>query len=232
MCGRFTLRTRPDALLALFEIVTQLEWAPRFNIAPTQLVLAIRHDARRGRPEPALLRWGLIPSWADDPAIGNRLINARAETLTSKSSFRSALRSRRCLVLADGFYEWKQNGKTKQPYFFRQANDRPFCFAGLWDCWTKQSPAVESCTILTTTPNRLVAKVHDRMPVILSFDAAKLWLDPTVEDAQRLTSLWTPYPTAVMTAFPVGREVNSPRNDSVACMGPAADASESHQQYK
>jgi putative SOS response-associated peptidase YedK len=221
MCGRFTLRTRLNQLLQMFGIEPQLEWEPRFNIAPSQSILAIRNDLSGGHRELATLRWGLIPSWADDPSIGNRLINARAETLATKPSFRSALKSRRCLVIADGFYEWKKSGKAKQPYFIQMADERPFVFAGLWDCWTKQSPAVESCTIITTTPNVLMADIHDRMPVILSEDAAKTWLGGGVDNTELLTSLLTPYPADQMTAYPVSPLVNSPQHDSAECIQPA-----------
>jgi putative SOS response-associated peptidase YedK len=220
MCGRFTLRTRPSEWLASFDVEPQLEWEPRFNIAPSQSILAIRNDPLGDRRELATLRWGLIPSWADDPSIGNRLINARAETLATKPSFRSALKSRRCLVLTDGFYEWMKSGKTRQPYFIQMTDERPFAFAGLWDRWTKASPTIESCTIITTTPNALVADIHDRMPVVLAEDAAKTWLDRDVKNAELLTSLLVPYPADEMTAYPVGNLVNSPQYDSADCIQP------------
>jgi putative SOS response-associated peptidase YedK len=220
MCGRFTLRTRLNELLQAFAVESQLEREPRFNIAPSQSILTIRNDPMGDRRELAILRWGLIPSWADDIRIGNRLINARAETLTTKPSFRSALKSRRCLVLADGFYEWEKSGKAKQPYFIQMADERPFVFAGLWERWAKSSPAIESCTIITTTPNVLVADIHDRMPVILAEDAAKTWLDRDVDNTELLTSLLEPYPADQMTAYPVGDIVNSPQHDSADCIQP------------
>jgi putative SOS response-associated peptidase YedK len=220
MCGRYTLRTRLNELLQAFAVESQLEREPRFNIAPSQSILTIRNDPMGDRRELAILRWGLIPSWADDIRIGNRLINARAETLTTKPSFRSALKSRRCLVLADGFYEWEKSGKAKQPYFIQMADERPFVFAGLWERWTKSSPAIESCTIITTTPNVVVADIHDRMPVILAEDAAKTWLDRDVDNTELLTSLLVPYPADQMTAYPVGDIVNSPQHDSADCIQP------------
>jgi putative SOS response-associated peptidase YedK len=220
MCGRFTLRDCPKELLDSFEAESQLEWEPRFNIAPSQSVAVIRNDPNGGRPAAAMFRWGLIPSWADDIRIGNRLINARAETIVAKPSFQQALQSRRCLVLADGFYEWKKSGKAKQPYFIHMADGRPFVFAGLWERWAKSLPAIESCTIITTTPNALVADIHDRMPVILANDAAIIWLDQNVKDAALLSSLLVPYPDAELVAYPVGPLVNSPQHDSADCIQP------------
>ena len=220
MCGRFTLRTRLNEWLQIYAIEPQAAWTPRFNIAPSQPVPAIRNHPDGGRREFVALRWGLIPSWADSVQIGSRLINARAEGVAQKPSFKSALASRRCLVLADGFYEWKQSGKAKQPYFFEMTDHRPFVFAGLWDRWSKSSPAIESCTIITTTPNSLVAEIHDRMPVILTESAAKTWLDQGVTDPDRLTSLLLPYAAEEMTAYPVDSTVNSPQHDSPRCIEP------------
>jgi putative SOS response-associated peptidase YedK len=220
MCGRFTLRTRLNELLQFYSVESQLQWEPRFNIAPSQSVAAIRNDPNGDKRELATLRWGLIPSWADDIHIGNQLINARAETIATKPSFKQALKSRRCLVPADGFYEWKKSGKNKQPYFIRMADERPFVFAGLWECWSKSQPAIESCTIITTTPNALVADIHDRMPVILTEAAAVRWLDRNTEDPNSLTSLLVPYPAGEMSAYPVSTLVNSPQHDSADCVQP------------
>ncbi len=220
MCGRFTLRTRLDELLHFYSIKTQLEWEPRFNIAPSQSIAVVRNNPNSDERELTMLRWGLIPSWANDIRIGHRLINARAETLGSKPSFRMAFKSRRCLVLADGFYEWKKTGKNKQPYFIRMANDRPFVFAGLWERWTKSQPAIESCTIITTTPNTIVASLHDRMPVILSESAAMQWLDQNPDDINSLASLLVPYSYGEMVAYPVMPLVNSPKHDSADCIRP------------
>jgi putative SOS response-associated peptidase YedK len=219
MCGRFTLRSRLNEWLQSYSVETQLEWEPRFNMAPSQSIVVIRNDSG-DRRELAMLRWGLIPSWANDAKIGNQLINARAETLIAKPSFNQALKSRRCLVLADGFYEWKKSGKNREPYFIHMADERPFVFAGLWERWSKSSPAVESCTIITTTPNALVADIHDRMPVILPATAAMRWLDPHEQDIDRLTSLLVPYTDGPMVAYPVSNVVNSPNHDSIDCIQP------------
>ena len=227
MCGRFTLRTRLDELLQLYSIETQLEWEPRFNIAPSQSIAVVRNNPNSDERELTMLRWGLIPSWAKDIRIGHRLINARAETLASKPSFRMAFKSRRCLVLADGFYEWKQAGKNKQPYFIHMADNRPFVFAGLWERWAKSQPAIESCTIITTTSNAIVASIHDRMPVILSGEAAMQWLDRNPDDINSLASLLVPYSDGEMVAYPVMPLVNSPKHDSTDCIRPLVqDASD------
>jgi putative SOS response-associated peptidase YedK len=220
MCGRFTLRTRLNELLQFYSVESQLQWEPRFNIAPSQSIAVIRNDPDGDKRELAALRWGLIPFWADDIQIGNQLINARAETIVTKPSFKQALKSRRCLVLADGFYEWKKSGKAKQPYFIQMADERPFVFAGLWERWTKSQPAIESCSIITTTPNALVADIHDRMPAILTETAATLWLDQNVKDTGPLTPLLVPYPANEMVTYPVSPFVNSPQHDSADCIQP------------
>jgi len=217
MCGRYTLRTPLEQWLESFSVDSFLEWTPRFNIAPSQSIVVIRNSIN-GKREAVLLRWGLIPSWADDIHIGNRLINARAETLADKPSFKHALKLRRCLVLADGFYEWKQTGKAKQPYFVEMADQRLFAFAGLWDSWNRVQPPTESCTIITTKPNALLADIHDRMPAILEGGDAAKWLDPSTEPAAALTSLLVPYPDREMVAYPVGNQVNSPGHDAADCI--------------
>jgi putative SOS response-associated peptidase YedK len=218
MCGRYTLRTRLEQWLESFFVDSFVEWSPRYNIAPSQSIVAVRNGAG-GKREAVLLRWGLVPSWADDVHIGNRLINARAETLGEKPAFKSALKSRRCLIPADGFYEWKQSGKTRQPYLVEMADQRVFAFAGLWDSWNRGQPAIESCTIITTEPNALVASIHDRMPAILEGDAAAAWLDPKT-DAATLASLLVACPEQEMSAYPVDAVVNSPSHDSPDCVQP------------
>lgn len=223
MCGRYTLRTQLNDLLQIFAATGTVEWEPRYNIAPSQPVLAVRRRRPGLTRELVTLRWGLIPSWASDFHIGNRLINARAETLTEKPSFRQALTQRRCLVLADGFYEWKSQGKGKQPYFIQREDKHPFAFAGLWDCWTKSEPAVESCTIITTPANTHLETIHDRMPAILTEDAIADWLDPDVHNTDVLTSLLIPYSAEKMTVYPVGAEVNSPSHDTPGCIQPLTD---------
>lgn len=220
MCGRYTLRTRLNQLLQLYAAQSQIEWEPRFNIAPTQQVAAVRSLPDSTSRELVLLRWGLVPAWADDPKIGNRMINARAETLAEKPSFKTALKRRRCLVLADGFYEWRKQGKMKQPFFIRMKDSRPFAFAGLWECWKKSAPPIESCTIITTNANGLMSELHDRMPVILSPTAAEIWMDQEIDRPEPLLSLLQPYADDEMEAYPVSTLVNSPKHDSSACINP------------
>ena len=167
------------------------------------------------------MQWGLIPGWAKDPTIGARLINARAETAAEKPAFRNAIRRRRCLVVADGFYEWQGAGRTKQPYFIRLCDDRPFAFAGIWEAWeAADHTMLEACAILTTGPNELIRPIHDRMPVILPSGDYAAWLDPTIEDPRQVTPLLTPYPSDAMQAHPVGKFVNSPAHDSPQCIEP------------
>jgi len=222
MCGRFTL-SNPDAeqLAAQFGVAALPDLRPRYNIAPTQPVAAVRRAAGKAIREMALLRWGLVPAWAKDPTIGVRLINARAETAAEKPSFRVAFRRRRCLIVADGFYEWQKQQSGKQPYYIRLRGGRLFAFAGLWERWTgPDGQEIESCTLLTTAPNDLLRPIHKRMPVILHPDDYALWLDPAVGDRQRLQPLLRPYPAAEMEAYPVSRRVNNPRNDDPRCIEP------------
>jgi putative SOS response-associated peptidase YedK len=228
MCGRFTLTAPPDVLSELLGLdpgwvstIGVASWRPRYNIAPGQNVVAARVRDGEGSREPALLRWGLVPSWAKDPKIGNRLINARSETAAEKPSFRTAFSRRRCLVPADGFYEWQRSGKTKQPFCIRLVDDRPFAFAGLWEHW--QDPAgieLESCTLLTTTANDLLAPIHDRMPVILRPADYQRWLDPVLQKVDPLLPLMAPFPASEMRAYPVSDSVNSSTHDDPRCMEP------------
>lgn len=219
MCGRYTLTVSGDALAESFELPEIPELSPRYNIAPTQEVPAVRVEQEGGPRRLTPLRWGLIPFWADDPSIGNRMINARAETVTEKPSFRTSFKKRRCLVVADGFYEWKKaEGGAKQPYYIRLEDGEPFAFAGLWDRWQREGEEIHSFTILTTQPNDLVKPLHNRMPVILPREAYDLWLDPGVSDADRLLPLLAPYDPEAMEAYPVSRYVNSPANDSPRCI--------------
>jgi putative SOS response-associated peptidase YedK len=222
MCGRFTLTVDPADLQENFGEYKMLpQFAPRFNIAPTQPVLAIPND---GKQRADFFIWGLIPSWAKDPAIGNRLINARGETLAEKPSFRGSYKYKRCLILADGFYEWKvQPGtKVKVPYFIHMKNRQPFAFAGLWDEWhSPDGSQIRSCTIVTTEPNELMAPIHNRMPVILPSDAYAQWIDPAVRTPESLQLFIRPYPSEEMDAYPVSTLVNSPKNDRAECVVPA-----------
>ncbi len=223
MCGRYTLRTPLQHVLELFGAVPEqgeLNFGPRFNIAPTQWVPSVRTDASGARTL-GLLRWGLVPAWADDPSVGNRMINARGETAPVKPAFREAFRKRRCILPADGFFEWKAEGRGKQPYLIRRPDDRPFGLAGLWERWRRGDDEIESCTILTTSPNTLMREIHDRMPVILSLDACNTWLDPTAP-AERLMPLLSPCPDGELVAGPVDTRVNSPKNDDAACIATAS----------
>jgi len=221
MCGRFTLFDSADSVAERFGLPDTPSFSPRYNIAPSQMVAAVRIPPGAGERELVTLRWGLVPSWAKDPAIGNRMINARAETVADKPAFRSAIRRRRCLVPADGFYEWKRVNGRKQPYYIRLEDGAIFAFAGLWESWAgPEHAAVESCTILTTVPNDLLRPVHDRMPVILSPRDYALWLSPAVQDPEALATLFHPYPPEEMIVFPVGTAVNNPKADTPALIEP------------
>ncbi|MFU8772379.1 MAG: SOS response-associated peptidase [Anaerolineales bacterium] len=221
MCGRFTLTISPGQLQAAFPWVeVPPDLSPRYNIAPTQPVAVIPND---GNNRLDFFTWGLIPSWSKDPKIGSRLINARAETLHEKPAFRAAFRRRRCLVLADGFYEWRQEPtkKGKNPMYIRLKSEKPFSFAGLWENWySPDGSKVLSCTIITTSPNNLVERFHNRMPAILSSEVYSDWLEPGDVEYSSLRKLLKPYPDDDMIAFPVSRLVNSPDNDVPECIQP------------
>ena len=219
MCGRYTITVPTRSLLTLFDLPEVPELLPRYNVAPTQEVPVVR--TLGGRRELTLLRWGLIPFWSKDPKQGPTPINARADTAPEKPAFRTAFRRHRCLLPADGFFEWKKEGTKKQPVYFRMRDDRPFAFAGLWDRWESPDGAIiQSCTILTTEPNELVATVHDRMPAIVPPEAYDLWLDPAVHDPARVQPLLGPYPADAMKAYPVSARVNSPRDDDPGLIEP------------
>ncbi len=221
MCGRFTLTIDPNHLQEAFpwaDIPDDL--SPRYNIAPSQPVAVIPNT---GDNTLALYKWGLIPSWSKDPSIGDRMINARSETLAEKPSFRNAFRRRRCLILADGFYEWKQDPtmKSKQPMYIRLKNDQPFAFAGLWEIWKcADESEVRSCTIITTSPNSLLEPIHNRMPVVLSPDTYDRWLTPEDRHPEQLNDLLVPYPAAEMVTYPVSRMVNKPEYESPELIKP------------
>jgi putative SOS response-associated peptidase YedK len=220
MCGRYTLRTPPAKLAEFFGLFREPDVVPRYNIAPTQQVLGIRFDENATPREPVLLRWGLIPSWADDAKIGSRMINARADTVATKPAFRTAFRRRRCLVAADGYLEWRQQPDGKQPYLIGLRDGGPMAFAGLWESWTKGGEPIESCTIITTDANDAVSAIHDRMPVILLPEDHDRWLGPH-SDSKALTELLVPYPLDDLAARPVSRTVNDPRNDTPECVEPS-----------
>lgn len=217
MCGRFTLRTSPREISELLGILGMDDVKARYNIAPTQLVLIARLNKEQTARELAQCRWGLIPSWAKDEKIGNSLINARCDTAATKPSFRSAMKSRRCLIPADGFYEWKKIGKEKQPYLIELAGARPFAFAGLWERWQSPTGPLDSCTILTTTANELLAPLHDRMPVILHPNDYAAWLDVD-QKPDALGYLFEPYPAVEMQLRPVSKSVNNARYEGADCV--------------
>lgn len=221
MCGRFSLALDPEELREAFGLIeTPTMWIPRYNIAPTQPVAVITDAAR---PKLDFMRWGLVPSWAKDISIGQKLINARAETIREKPSFRSAFSRRRCLIPADGFFEWKKNEGSKktpaEPYYFRLRSGKPFAFAGLWEIWhSPEGDELKSCTILTTDANELVGTVHQRMPILFEVDEAWTWLQPLAADA--LLALLKPFPAEKMEAYPVSRLVNDPKQDDPLCVKP------------
>lgn len=211
MCGRYTIFIDPEQLAERFQASLPLEGLqPRYNAAPTQALPVLLNQGER---RIQLLRWGLIPSWAKDPTIGNRMINARAETVAQKPSFRAAFQRRRCLVLADGFYEWQKTPQGKVPMRIALKSGEPFAFAGLWEQWTgAQGEPLRTFTIITTTPNALLAPIHNRMPVVLSPEHESQWLDAAAGQ-ERWLEVLRPYPAERMMAYPVSKRVNSPAND-------------------
>jgi len=221
MCGRYTLTVDPAELMDRFDLKeTEISTGPRFNVAPSQQVAVVYNESPQ---KLSAARWGLIPFWSKDAEIGNRMINARAETLGEKPAFRNLLKKRRCLVLADSFYEWRKNDDgTKTPIRLMLASGEPFAFAGLWDSWKDpEGNAIRTCTVITTEPNILAAEVHNRMPVILSRTAEKDWLTAGPDELPYLQSLLTAYPADQMKIYPVSSKVNSPKNDEPALIQPA-----------
>jgi putative SOS response-associated peptidase YedK len=222
MCGRYRLSRRKQIIEEYFDTVSgDGEWSPRYNIAPTQPVPVIRRDPREPVRELSLVRWGLIPSWAKDPSAAARMINARSETAAAKPAFRDGMRFRRCLVPADGFYEWKRAGKEKQPYCFEVNDGGLFAFAGLWERW--KDPAgkpMETCSILTTTPNSVASAVHDRMPVILDPEGYDLWLDPGMNNVAAASDLLRPCDARLMRCYPISTRINRVANDDEECSAP------------
>jgi len=222
MCGRFTLSVDPADLQEAFpEFTFPAQVAPRFNIAPSQPILVVAND---GTNKADFFVWGLVPSWAKDPTIGSHLINARSETLAEKPAFRSAYKYHRCLIFADGFFEWQAQpgSKSKVPHFIQLKSEKPFAFAGLWEHW--QSPdgsEIKSATIITTGPNELMVSIHNRMPVILPTEAYAQWLDPAPRNPSDLQGFLIPYPAEDMKTYPVSPAVNSPANDRPEIIFPA-----------
>jgi putative SOS response-associated peptidase YedK len=224
MCGRYTLNKPAQALAQTFGIQEVPDLKPQYNIAPTQMVATILHNPESNRRELRQLRWGLIPSWSKDPGIGVKMINARAETVADKPSFRSAFKRRRCLVVADGFYEWQRQENKKQPFYFRLQHEQPFGFAGLWEQWhSPEGEDIATCTILTTNANELMLSVHDRMPVILHPEDYDLWLNPQFSAPDTLQQLLQPYSPEAMTVYPVSTIVNSPKNNIPECIVPIGE---------
>ena len=220
MCGRFAFHSPKEAITRVFEIDFALEFQPHFNIAPSQYVIALRHSgvqipatASSCSVEPVMLRWGLVPSWAKDPGIGHRMINARRETVDHKPAFRAAFRRRRCVILADGFYEWRRVDDRKIPTYITMKSGEPFAMAGLWEHWEGQSSTLLTCTIITTAANHVLAPVHDRMPVIFSPEKAVHWMDPDNDSKAGLQQLLDSPDHDDLHYWEVGREVNNPRND-------------------
>lgn len=225
MCGRFTLKTPASELASLFDGLSFSDIPPRFNICPTQMVACLRW-ADGSTYQLSSLRWGLVPFWAKDLKIGARMINARSETAATKPAFRAAFKKRRCLIVADGFYEWKKEGKQKQPYYITQADESPFVLAGLWESWTdKASQAVvETCTILTTEANGTMQPLHDRMPVFLDSPQHDAWLDPAFQDTVQLQSWLVPCADDRLKTRRVDTWVNKAGNEGPECLAPPQEA--------
>jgi putative SOS response-associated peptidase YedK len=224
MCGRYSLRSPRKRLAEHFGLKEEPEISPRYNIAPTQLVPIIRRAPESNDRQLGMVRWGLIPFWAKEAKIGNRLINARAESVAQKPAFRTAWKQRRCLVPADAFYEWKRLEKGKQPYMVVLRDQGLFAFAGLWERWeAPDGEHIESCTIITTDANALVRQIHDRMPVILKPDDYSVWLAPSTKP-ERLQSLLTPIEDDALLAVPVSSRVNSPKNEDPSVIEQTGEA--------
>jgi len=220
MCGRFAFYTPAEAVVRLFSIEHAEDLAPRYNIAPTQPAPVVRRE-ENGTRSLSSLRWGLIPFWAKDPGIGNRLINARAETVATKPAFRQAFGKRRCLVLADGFYEWQKAGTGKIPWYITHAAGRPFAMAGLWESWSRgPDQPLETCTILTTAANECLSPIHHRMPVVLDVEAIESWLDPR-SGGEDLSAAVASADETPFEAVAVSRQVNSPANEGPDLIRPA-----------
>jgi putative SOS response-associated peptidase YedK len=221
MCGRYRLSRRKQLVEEYFDSSGDEDWNPRYNIAPTQPVPIVRQHPKEPNRVLSLVRWGLIPSWAKDTSGSAGMINARSETATTKPAFRDPMKFRRCLVPADGFYEWARKGTTKQPFCFEVNNGELFAFAGLWDRWKDPSGQwIKSCSILTTSPNAVTSLVHDRMPVILKRDDYDLWLDPGMTDVEALSDLLKPFDARLMRSYPVSSRVNQAQNDDPECSAP------------
>jgi putative SOS response-associated peptidase YedK len=222
MCGRYRLSRRKQLVEEYFDAAEwQEDWSPRYNIAPTQPVPVIRQNPKEPLRQLGLMKWGLIPSWAHDPSAAAKMINARSETAATKPAFRDPLKHRRCLIPADGFYEWMRTGKAKQPYCFEVNEGELFAFAGLWDRWKDPSGNwVKTCSILTSTPNAVTSPVHDRMPVILDPESYDLWLDPGMTKVEAVSDLLRPCDARLMRCYPISTRINHGANDDEECSRP------------
>jgi putative SOS response-associated peptidase YedK len=219
MCGRTVVKAKVREYASMFDVLNVPDMVPNYNVAPTQLVPVVRLKPEEKKREMVMLKWGLIPAWAKDPAIGSRMINARADTVAEKSAFREAFRHRRCLMVADGFYEWQKTNGKKQPYFIGMKDESPFAFAGLWELWEDPFMGpIESCALITTNANDLVRPIHDRMPVILEPKSYEKWLDPEVQDTGKLKERLVPLPAEQMKTYPVSTMVNKVENNSLECL--------------
>jgi len=223
MCGRYVLKRKDlEALMEQLGVKDPREFVSRYNIAPSTMIPAIRMSADDGKREAVALQWGLVPWWSKDAKNGAKLSNARAEGIEAKPAFREAVRKRRCVVPASGFYEWQTVGRLKQPWFFQMRDENPFVFAGLWERWRSEDGVeLQTCSLITTTPNDLVRPLHDRMPVILRGGTIDTWLDSNIAEPAKLAPLFAPLAADEMKATPVSARVNSVRNDGPECLEPA-----------
>jgi putative SOS response-associated peptidase YedK len=223
MCGRYAITTAPEALRALFGYVEEPDFPPRFNVAPSQPIPVVR--LLEGKRSFALLRWGLIPSWVKDPRAFSLLVNARGESVLDKPAFRNGMKRRRCLIPADGFYEWRQDGERKRPFFVRPRDGKPVAFAGLWEAWMgPNGEEMETVCIVTTAANRTLRAIHDRMPVVIAPDAFDMWLDTARVDAEIAAALIMPAPETLFEAYEVSTAVNRTANDSAALIAPVVSS--------
>jgi len=226
MCGRYRLSRRKQVIEEYFETADwQDDWSPRYNIAPTQPVPVIRQHPKESIRQISMMRWGLIPNWAKTPSIATNTINAKSETAATKPAFRDPLKFRRCLIPADGFYDWKKAGTSKQPFCFEVHDGELFAFAGLWDGWKDSTGNwIRTCSIFTTTPNAVTSAVHDRTPVILEPDSYDLWLDPGMQNVAAASELLKPYDARLMRCYPISTRINHVANDDEECSRPVAIA--------
>jgi putative SOS response-associated peptidase YedK len=233
MCGRYRLSRRTQIIEEYFDAADwQDDWSPRYNIAPTQPVPVVRQHPKEPIRQISTMRWGLIPHWSKDASSAASAINARSETAATKPAFRDPLKFRRCLIPADGFYEWKRTGTAKQPFYFEVNDGELFAFAGLWDGWKNaEGQWIKTCSILTTTPNVVTSAIHDRMPVILDCESYDLWLDPGMTNVQVVSELLKPFGAGLMRCYPVSNRVNHVANDDEECSRPVALAETQHQLF-